>query len=1584
MKSHCVFKIIIAFLLVLYKIAISQSDFSSSSSNISSTQFIPGIYYKYFHGTWTKLPVFNDEKPVASGIINNFDISNRQQDDHFAFQFQGYIHISRAGKYQFYLKSDDGAKLFINGKSIVDNDNMHVARERSGSVQLSEGVHSIELHYFEREGRQVLELRYSGPGIKKTKIPDQVLFREQIAGFPMPWQNEDIGRVSIGGSAFYNNGKFIVKASGDDIWGDDDEFHFVYWPMNADVEIIAKINSITDTDDWAKSGIMIRESLKDDSKHAFMLVTPDEGSAFQRRIIDKKNSYHSGSSGSVPIWLKLERIGNTFTGYKSKDSLNWIRVGTEQIKMEDETYAGIALTSHDDRKLCTSNVLIYLSGVYDDIILTPEFPVLPADGKSTVSIKSDPLYGFKGTIVPQGTPVTVTTDMGKIISIDKNTEISGVQVMTDEQGQISFEYQAANEPGIAKVFAKSVFGDASGETTVELLGENIQLVSTNSDVTELSQGQKNIPVSMRIRNEGVMTSHLSDADLIISGTGSISARNHFDVQRTDTLSIVRPAQSAELTFIVSAHPDADTVTYSIDGRLVTEIGTYTNCLHQHQWQVESTPALRIESIDAFADDIFQGQDGLIVTMEVVNNGMATVDSVDAGLTFWRQGNDISLEYQVTLSEDTPQIIDGHSKITIMFLVNVSTSATLDTIDIIGHLSGVDVNSGIKYHADSDDAIDRWLVKRAEGILFQAIDVSHKYAIIGQQEPWTIRTHVRNVSGVDLELDSVQVKFNIFNEDVTDEYNFIYPETFLGTQTVAFNNEAEDSLQIHVNSFGASAGLLEITIFIYCHARDFHFTVNDSSPRGLGYIFIYGPPELQISTEIDSCFHITENGDGLVNLDQSFAVKVLVRNIGDEELSNVGVTILSNEECISISDTSQIASSVLKNRSATLFYNYIAQANLVPAVEYFNVRVDSAFGSKSGEPAKINPLSDMNARVTIFRPAELHITADSLIETPTDKIFPVDVTVINPNGHAQCDSSGELTIKLPDGYFIRGENLTKRFLPNKSISWNVRSPSNAVETDSILIFISRRSYDVNMLTPAIVGTDSIFVKVNTLESFVNIKNVTINSPNGARDDTLSTGQTFQVSAIIGQQMAANINAVMDIPPGYSIVSSEKIDDDTLLCTWTLTAPNYPHYQPEMFILNASGNLVTDTTKIVGIPDSSLSVVTVNRANLTVEAEIIDPPKAVEGQVQPDMEFVICGYVKNNGDASIYGTGSLRLDIEDQTHFQIIGPDVLPASEDSVTWTIRTAAELPQDNWVLKVRLQDIPEDINTNSDAFVEKDYKDIAVTSASGGVGRLELMIRKIPDIAQTSIVAGETKILLGITCTNLSVDNEIPILLHSFKCDTYGENGDLIYPFQTMSEIRIVNSRKQVVAQSTEIYANPVTIEFHIPDTIKAQQSDSLFFEIDFNEQLDRRFKIYIKDSSYVRATSIVDVYMVNGLGNSHGNLDISSNCPVIIQRNLKKSFRCYPNPFGSSNRSSTNFVYYLDQNTAVQLKIFTLLGELVWEASFREDEPQAKKGLHASDDIRWDAKNMRGKEVLNGVYIACIRTGDGKTAITKVAVLK
>ena len=69
--------------------------------------------------------------------------------DHFACEWEGKIMIENTGKYTFFTKSDDGSRLWINGKKIVENWGLHGRRERRGSVELKHGWHDFKAIHFE-------------------------------------------------------------------------------------------------------------------------------------------------------------------------------------------------------------------------------------------------------------------------------------------------------------------------------------------------------------------------------------------------------------------------------------------------------------------------------------------------------------------------------------------------------------------------------------------------------------------------------------------------------------------------------------------------------------------------------------------------------------------------------------------------------------------------------------------------------------------------------------------------------------------------------------------------------------------------------------------------------------------------------------------------------------------------------------------------------------------------------------------------------------------------------------------------------------------------------------------------------------------------------------------------------------------------------------------------------------------------------------------------------------------------------------------------------------------------------------------
>ncbi|HEY2585688.1 MAG TPA: PQQ-dependent sugar dehydrogenase [Tepidisphaeraceae bacterium] len=171
---------------------------------------------------------------------------------------------------------------------------------------------------------------------------------------PKQWVAEDIGAVGQPGNATFVRNAFAISGSGGDVWDNADAFQFVYQPLHGDGSIVARVASISDGDPWEKCGVMIREKPSADARHAFMAITRDVGAAFQRRLTAGSASDHTPGPGvHAPAWVKLERKGNTFSGYVSTDRQEWRKVGDATIEMPRDAQIGLAVCAHNNGALCT-------------------------------------------------------------------------------------------------------------------------------------------------------------------------------------------------------------------------------------------------------------------------------------------------------------------------------------------------------------------------------------------------------------------------------------------------------------------------------------------------------------------------------------------------------------------------------------------------------------------------------------------------------------------------------------------------------------------------------------------------------------------------------------------------------------------------------------------------------------------------------------------------------------------------------------------------------------------------------------------------------------------------------------------------------------------------------------------------------------------------------------------------------------------------------------------------------------------------------------------------------------------------------
>lgn len=162
-----------AFFLALL-IALAQETVPTFGTTVVINSGLKGLVYHIPHNS-KHLPNFEKLKPQGTIYTTSLNVPPRdfrsgfpgvtKRTEWFAIDYTGRFWIEKPALYRFSLTSDDGARLYIDDQLIVDNDGLHLPEERSAGLQLSGGVHSIRVSYFQGPRFAVaLILKIAGPG----------------------------------------------------------------------------------------------------------------------------------------------------------------------------------------------------------------------------------------------------------------------------------------------------------------------------------------------------------------------------------------------------------------------------------------------------------------------------------------------------------------------------------------------------------------------------------------------------------------------------------------------------------------------------------------------------------------------------------------------------------------------------------------------------------------------------------------------------------------------------------------------------------------------------------------------------------------------------------------------------------------------------------------------------------------------------------------------------------------------------------------------------------------------------------------------------------------------------------------------------------------------------------------------------------------------------------------------------------------------------------------------------------------------------------------------------------------------------
>lgn len=191
------------------------------------------------------------------------------------------------------------------------------------------------------------------------------------ATMPAYLQGTNVGDTGVPGGEMARlsaSVTFEAVGGGADIWGTRDAFRFVHMSVDGNFEVVTQVLRLDNVHPWTKGGLMIRQSLAEDSRHASVFATPTttNGVAFQRRPFDGGGSVHTSGPATAPIeWLRLVREGDLVSAYSRKSETDtWTFIGNQSLPgLTTTVYVGVAVSSHVHGTAAT--------GLFSDFAVTP-------------------------------------------------------------------------------------------------------------------------------------------------------------------------------------------------------------------------------------------------------------------------------------------------------------------------------------------------------------------------------------------------------------------------------------------------------------------------------------------------------------------------------------------------------------------------------------------------------------------------------------------------------------------------------------------------------------------------------------------------------------------------------------------------------------------------------------------------------------------------------------------------------------------------------------------------------------------------------------------------------------------------------------------------------------------------------------------------------------------------------------------------------------------------------------------------------------------------------------------------------------
>ena len=136
-----------------------------------------GLRYSYREGEHMSVDGFLSAPEKKSGVTPVITAALKERDDHFCLLFKGLMKVERDGVYRLSLRSDDGSRLVLDGKTVLNLD-WDGGGYQELWLTLEAGFHRLEIGFWDNFAEEYIEVGLKGPGVSVYNLPASMLYYE--------------------------------------------------------------------------------------------------------------------------------------------------------------------------------------------------------------------------------------------------------------------------------------------------------------------------------------------------------------------------------------------------------------------------------------------------------------------------------------------------------------------------------------------------------------------------------------------------------------------------------------------------------------------------------------------------------------------------------------------------------------------------------------------------------------------------------------------------------------------------------------------------------------------------------------------------------------------------------------------------------------------------------------------------------------------------------------------------------------------------------------------------------------------------------------------------------------------------------------------------------------------------------------------------------------------------------------------------------------------------------------------------------------------------------------------------------------